>query len=209
MKRRTSALTVSAAALLVAAPLLTACGTDSHPGAAAVVGDEKISVAQVQARVASVREAQREQPGADGLIANSADLPRQTLGLLVNQQLTEYAAEEAGVEVSRRELRQAREAEEQRVGGAEQLGQLALSGAVPLTSDQIDDVIRMNLLLGKLVEAQGEEQAFETLVGTADRVGVEINPRYGTWDAAQRSLMDPELPWLRPAGPATPDTLTG
>ncbi|MGK5549937.1 SurA N-terminal domain-containing protein, partial [Streptomyces sp. URMC 127] len=55
MLRRRTALSVTAAALLAAAPLLTACGQTAHPGAAAVVGDDRITVSQLQRQVADVR----------------------------------------------------------------------------------------------------------------------------------------------------------
>lgn len=58
-RRRRTALVVSAA-MLVAAPLLSACGNQAHPGAAAVVGGDRIEVSTVQAQVAEVRTAQRE-----------------------------------------------------------------------------------------------------------------------------------------------------
>lgn len=64
-RRRRSALTLSAiAALVVAAPLLTACGNDAHPGAAAIVKGDRISTAQLQSRVGAVRDAQRGAPRA-------------------------------------------------------------------------------------------------------------------------------------------------
>lgn len=57
-RRRRTALLLSAA--IAAAPLLTACGSDAHPGAAAVVGGQRITVAQLENRVGEVRAAQRE-----------------------------------------------------------------------------------------------------------------------------------------------------
>src|SRR5687768_6243508 len=57
-RRRRTALLFTAA-IAAAAPLLTACGNDAHPGAAAVVGDQRITVAQLENRVDEVRDAQR------------------------------------------------------------------------------------------------------------------------------------------------------
>ena len=57
-RRRRTALLLTAA-IAAAAPLLTACGSDSHPGAAAVVGGQRITVAQLENRVNEVRTAQR------------------------------------------------------------------------------------------------------------------------------------------------------
>ena len=73
-----SALT-AAAALLVTTPLLAACGQDAHPGAAAVVDGKRIGVAELQSRVADIREAQRAAPQAAQLISGSGRLTRATL----------------------------------------------------------------------------------------------------------------------------------
>ncbi|CAM5558658.1 hypothetical protein SCALM49S_01930 [Streptomyces californicus] len=66
-RRRRTALSVLAATL-VAAPLLSACGNQAHPGAAAVVGGERIEVSAVQARAAQVRSAQESSPQAAELV---------------------------------------------------------------------------------------------------------------------------------------------
>lgn len=51
MIRRRTALSVSAmSSLLLAAPLLTACGSAAHPGAAAVVDGKRITVSQLQSQ---------------------------------------------------------------------------------------------------------------------------------------------------------------
>lgn len=63
-RRRTSLALM--AATLVAAPLLTACGADARPGAAAVVGGERITVAQLEAQVGQVRDAQVAVLGEEG-----------------------------------------------------------------------------------------------------------------------------------------------
>ena len=59
MHRRRRTALLLAATLATAAPLLTACGDEAHPGAAAVVGDDRITVSQLENRVNEVRTAQR------------------------------------------------------------------------------------------------------------------------------------------------------
>ncbi|MGW7294205.1 SurA N-terminal domain-containing protein [Streptomyces xiamenensis] len=206
MKRRTTALSVTAAALLVAAPLLTGCSTGAHPGAAAVVGGERISISQVQGHVEAVRAAQRQQPDADELISTSNTLTRETVNFLVYLQVVDRAAQSQGVEVTRRQVQEARADAEANAGGPEALAQSALSGqgGLPLTSAQIDDVLRSNLQiqgiaerLGVLTDPLGGEKVGALLAETAQEIGVDINPRYGTWDAQTVSLVDLQEPWLR------------
>ncbi|MFC7470319.1 hypothetical protein ACFQVA_26245 [Actinomadura keratinilytica] len=64
-RRRRTSLALMAATLL-AAPLLSACGADARPGAAAVVGGERITVAQLEAQVGQVRDAQVAVLGEEG-----------------------------------------------------------------------------------------------------------------------------------------------
>ncbi|WP_157996879.1 MULTISPECIES: SurA N-terminal domain-containing protein [Streptomyces] len=209
MKRRTSALSVSAAALLVAAPLLTGCSADSHPGAAAVVGDERITVSQVQSRVEAVRAAQRADDNADQLIAGTGALPLETVQLLVRRELLERTAEDNGVSVSRRDVMDARSRVEQNFGDTEQLEQFGLSyEGGPFTLDQLDDVLREQLLVDGLISELGDEGLGPAVAETAERLGVEINPRYGAWDYERGGFTAGDTPWLTdPAG--TADTLPG
>ncbi|MDT0310499.1 SurA N-terminal domain-containing protein [Streptomyces sp. DSM 44917] len=222
MKRRTSALSVTAAALLAAtaAPLLTGCSTDAHPGAAAVVGDERITVASVQAQVEAVRDAQRELPEGDQLIAASGALTRDTVANLVQLRLLEAAAEEAGVSVSRRDVQEERERSERAVGGAEALERAALTPQVgiPMAGDeQIDQTIRGQLLYQRLAQRIGattRQDMAAALAETAEEIGVDVNPRYGDWDSEISWLSDEPAPWLREAdagdeGPGQPVTLDG
>lgn len=206
MKRRTSALSVSAAALLVAAPLLTGCSTDSHPGAAAVVGDERISVSQVQSQVEHVRAAQRASENADQLIAATGALPQETVQLMVRRELLERTAEDNGVTVTRGQVREARDRVVQNFGDTEQLEQFGLSyegGA--FTIDQLDDVLREQLLIEGLVESIGEQGLGPAVAETAERLGVDINPRYGAWDYETGGFTTSDTPWLAERA----DTLQG
>ncbi|UED85921.1 SurA N-terminal domain-containing protein [Streptomyces profundus] len=217
MKRRTSALAVSSAALLLAAPLLAGCSTGSHPGAAAVVGDERITVSSVQARVETVREAQREQPNGDQLLASSAGLTRDTVDFLVYQELLEQTAASHGVEVTTAQVQQERNLVEASLGSAEELELSAINGTVglPLTGEeQINEVLRRQLLfqglatrLGLPAGPEGNQLLAQALSATADEVGVEVNPRYGTWDTEQLVLADADTPWLRQDAPAEEEGL--
>ncbi|KAB8164352.1 hypothetical protein FH609_014230 [Streptomyces sp. 3MP-14] len=207
MKRRTSTLAVSAAALLLASPLLTGCSTGAHPGAAAVVGDERITIASVQERVETVREAQRELPEGDQLLGATPALTRQTVDFLVYMEVLEAAAEAHGVEVSRAQVQESRAIAEQSVGGAEALETSALTATngLPFAGDeQIDQVLRSQLLtqglaqrLGAPPGPEGDQLLRQVFAETAEEIGVEVNPRYGEWDAEQVTLAESDTPWLR------------
>lgn len=207
MKRRTSALSVSAAALLLAAPLLTGCSGDSHPGAAAVVGEERISLAQLQAHVEQVRDAQRAEQNAEQIIATSASLSRDTVSYLVSEKILERAAQDAGLEASRRDVQQERALMENYLGGSEAVEQyfLAQETGLPLAAEQIEGMLRSGLHYQRLSEEFGEREVQTVLTETAEEMGVEINPRYGEWDNERMVLGEAAMPWLQPEAPEAPE----
>ncbi|WP_189532433.1 SurA N-terminal domain-containing protein [Streptomyces roseolilacinus] len=201
-RRRRTALSVSAA-LLVAAPLLTACGGDAHPGAAAVVGGNRIETAALQAQVRDVRSAQEASPQAEQLIRATGDLSREKLNGMIFDRVVEKVAADAGITVSRKELRQTRRDAARQYGGEEQLAAMLLQqqGTAP---GEIDGVIRRNVLMNKIAEKHGVTNSPEgqkkltDLFGAASRdLGIDVNPRYGTWDHDRIQLGRYQAPWLR------------
>lgn len=209
MHRRRTALSVSAAAaLLVGAPLLTGCGNEAHPGAAAVVDGDRISVSQVQSQAQAVRAAQREDPQGDQLIQRTGELSRYTLHNMIRLRVVERAAEENGAEVSRREVQEYRAEQAQAVGGESGLrAQMLQERAV--APDQIDATLRMDLLVLKIAEELGVElnspDAGEVMnqqfVETAEGMGIDISPRFGDWSNERVSLTEAEVPWLKESAP--------
>ncbi|GAA2722552.1 MULTISPECIES: SurA N-terminal domain-containing protein [Streptomyces] len=197
MIRRRTALVVSAAGLLAVAPLLTACGSTPHPGAAAVVGKERITVAQLQGRVDDVREAQRSAPQGAQLLAASGRLGQDTLVRLIQYRVIEKAGEDSGVEVTRREVQERRAQVERMLGGAQAVEARFLAAGI--APDGIDQELRVGLIRSKLEDALGKDRAGEVLRKTSDSLGVQVNPRYGTWDAKRGTARPAQEPWLRPA----------
>ncbi|MFJ1569573.1 SurA N-terminal domain-containing protein [Streptomyces erythrochromogenes] len=193
MHRRT-ALSVSAA-LLVAAPLLSACSGETRPGTAAVVGGERITTSALQAQVNDVRTAQNRSEQAATLIANTPQLERTKLGKMIQLRVLERAAEDAGISVTTKEIEDARKAQEGDKGAAA-LEQLALQARVPLAPGQIDEDLRFRLLLDKLSERFGEERIIEPLTKASEALHIEVNPRYGAWDAKQVGLGPVDTAWI-------------
>ncbi|MFE3584511.1 SurA N-terminal domain-containing protein [Streptomyces vinaceus] len=195
MHRRT-ALSVSAV-LLAAAPLLSACSGQARPGTAAVVGGERITTSALQAQVNDVRAAQNETGStAAQLIQASPDLERVKLNKMIQTIVLERAAKDAGVSVSEKEVQDFRKAQLQQAGGTEKLAAAALEQA-QLAPGQLDADARFKLLRDKLFESYGsQDKAVEKLASAAKTLHIEVNPRYGVWDARQIVLGDPETPWI-------------
>ncbi|MEU1815235.1 SurA N-terminal domain-containing protein [Streptomyces roseifaciens] len=200
MIRRRTAFSVTAAALLAAAPLLTACGQTAHPGAAAVVGDDRITVSQLQRQVEDVREAQRSSPQGEQLTANSARLGQDTLVRLIQYRIVEKAGKDNGVAVTRRELQRQRADVEAANGGASTVRARFL--ALGIAPDQIDQALSVDLVRAKLDGKFGAARTNQILMRTSDALHVDVNPRYGVWDGKRGTAQSALEPWLRSAAEA-------
>ncbi|MDN0200880.1 SurA N-terminal domain-containing protein [Streptomyces sp. S.PNR 29] len=202
-RRRRTALLLTAA-IAAAAPLLTACGNDARPGAAAIVGGQRITVAQLEERVGEVRAAQRAAVQNDAqyqqAVAQTGGLTRDTLHSMVLDRVLHRAAQDAGVTVTRKEVQQMRTSLEQQAGGAESL-QATWLQRYGIAPERLDENLRLQLEAQKLAEKLGTDTsrpAFWKALSEASRsLNVDLNPRYGTWDVQKSSRVDAKTPWLR------------
>jgi hypothetical protein len=201
-RRRRTALLLSAA--IAAAPLLTACGSDAHPGAAAVVGGQRITVAQLETRVKEVREAQRAAVADDAQYAQvlnqTSSLTRDTLHGMVLDRLLDRAAEEAGITVTPREVQQLRAGLEQQVGSVKGL-ETAWLQRYGIAPQRLDDNLRLQLEADKLAASLGTDTSQTAFLDALSKVSaelrVDINPRYGSWNAKDVTRVDAKTPWVR------------
>lgn len=206
-RRRRTALALSAATL-VAAPLLSACGSEAHPGAAAVVGGDRIDVATVQAQAADVRTAQQESEKSEELVAKSGQLTRVKLSGLIFGRVLDRAAKDAGVSVSRKEVQQIRSDAAVQSGGEEGVRTLMLEQRW-VAPGQIEASLRQEVQLQKLAQALGADlqsptgvQAVgESLTGASKALHIEVNPRYGSWDNKKVQLSTYKAPWITQVTP--------
>ncbi|MEU1199567.1 SurA N-terminal domain-containing protein [Streptomyces sp. NPDC005813] len=206
-RRRRTALVLSAA-IVAAAPLLTACGGDAHPGAAAVVGGQRITVAQLESRVNEVRDAQRAATQDDAqyeqAVAKTGSLTRDTLHSMVLDRVLDRAAKNAGVTVTRKDAQQMRTALEQQAGGAKALETAWLQqyGVAP---QRLEDSLRTEIEAQKLASAlgadmntaEGKAAFWKAMSAASKQLDVDLNPRYGAWDVQKSSRVDAKTPWLR------------
>ncbi|MFJ2831599.1 SurA N-terminal domain-containing protein [Streptomyces sp. NPDC087263] len=217
MHRRRTALVLSAA-IVAAAPLLTACGSEAHPGAAAVVGGQRITVAQLESRVNEVRTAQRaastDEAQYKQAVSQTSSLTRDTLHTLVLDRVLDEAAKNAGVSVTRKDTQQLRTSLEQQAGGAKALESAWLQqyGVAP---KRLDDSLRTEIEAQKLAAAigadmnttEGQTTFWKAMSEASKKMDVDLNPRYGAWDVQKSSRVDVKTPWLREITAAqTPET---
>lgn len=197
-RSRRSALVLSVAAV-AAAPLLTACGSDAHPGAAAVVDGKRITVAQLEQRVKEVRDAVRTEVKDDAqyeqFVAQSGTFARESLQGMLGTEVVHRAAKDAGVTASRKDVQAMRANLESQAGSLKNMksGMVLQYGVAP---ERIDEYLQFQLEIQNLTNQLGPD-AQSALTKASRELDIEINPRYGTWDVAKIGRVDAKTPWLR------------
>jgi hypothetical protein len=210
VRRRTATLSLTAAALLLATPLITSCGAQ-HPGAAAIVGGRSISVADLQTQVKQVRAAQDKTGQGATLIDATGNLDQTTLSNMVIDRVLDRAAHNAGVTVSRSDVQKVE------ASFIAQAGSVATLKDVLLRQDavapaQLDDFLHAQaeaqaiaVALGADLSTQQGKDALDAALGNASRqLHIDVNPRFGTWNAKTLSLTTAPQPWLHTATTPAP-----
>lgn len=203
-RTRTSTRTtlLLSAGLLAAVPVLTACGSQSHPGAAALVGGERIEVSSLQGQVRDVREAQAKTPQAAQVISSTGQMSRAKLNSMVFTKVVERAAADAGVEVTRKEIQQARAAAVLQAQGEDKLAAMLVQRGI--APGQVDQAVREEILLNKIAAAsqadlsgpEGQQKVTLVLAKASKDLKISVNPRYGNWDNEKIGLGERRTPWI-------------
>ncbi|WP_419995584.1 SurA N-terminal domain-containing protein [Streptomyces boninensis] len=196
---------LAATAGLLAVPLLAACGGEEHPGAAAVLQNDRITMSQLQAHVGAVRDAQRAQPQADEIIKQTGQLNRSALNSMIFDRVAAKAASNAGVKVSNGELQSFHDRMVQQAGGqkAFETGLVQQYGVAP--GKQTDDFIRIQVLGDKLTRALGvrpgtpeaQPKLMAALAEASKQLKIDVNPRYGSWNDTKVQLDGTKLSWVK------------
>jgi hypothetical protein len=161
---------------------LSGCSTPTA-GAAAVVGDQRISESTLNAEVQSVLALQGL-PSTDStneLISSTLD--QMITGILVN----ELASREK-IEVTQGEIDNLRLQYITQAGGSEAFE--AQIGQQGIAIEDVDSIIRVNIQVSKLgdvlapnAEPDAKSAAvFVAISELSSELGTEVSPRFGTWD---------------------------
>jgi hypothetical protein len=189
--------------LTTAACALTNTG---DPSSAAIVGDERISAAEVERHIDSIRNnaAFREvEQTTTGDLAAQAQA--QVVTTRVISAILDGAAQRNDVQVSDADVEAALDEITEQIGGAEQLQQaLVQQGRLDLLDpDLLQDQLRDQEIWAALQERPDAEADFEAFMREETAgVSIKINPRYGAWDATALAVT-PTDP-LAPDGQASP-----
>jgi hypothetical protein len=162
------------AASLVAAPLLSAC-EPPLAGSAAIVGDRRITVNDVQTATEQIRHLQGAEQATQ----------QQVLLLLLAEPYAIDAASNAKVGVSDDDARK------------------ALVGVVTNPAQSTVDLMRANLALNRLGQQSGDAAVTQVIQQIA-AASPRINPRFGRFDPKTSSLVPVTPTWIASTPAPTP-----
>ena len=167
--------------------LLAGC---AQVGAAATVGDTKITQATVQASIEAVLAERAKVDTTQMQLENGEILNRSQLRFHLLGTLLRELGSELKLNVSKAEIDTRRASIVEQVGGAEQLpNALVGAGIAPANLDLYIEAISFSEKISKALVGSGvaEDQVGteiqKLVIAKAKEIGVSVNPRYGKWDA--------------------------
>ena len=178
---------------IAAALLLTGC---SQVGAAATVGDTKITQAVVQGSIDSILAERAKIDISQMELQTGADLNLSQLRFQVLTVLIREVGKDFKIEASKAEIDTRRAGIVEQVGGEAELPKaLVGAGIAPqnldlyleavIVSGKISDAI---VATGVTQEALGAEIT-RIVAAKAAQLKVDVNPRYGKWDAVNADVV--------------------
>jgi hypothetical protein len=173
--------------------LLTGC---SQIGAAATLGDVKITQATVQGSIDSIL-AERAKIDTNGMqLETGEQLNRGQLRFHLLRALLQAIGKERKIEVTKADIDLRRSSIITQIGGPEALpAELVNAGIAPEDLDSyiefilLSDKIAQSILAGGVSEDQIGAEFQKLIVATANKLGVTINPRYGQWDSEMADVV--------------------
>lgn len=167
---------------LTATALLAGCGGPVAAQSAGIIGDSAVTANQLDAYVTDIYRALNRP-----VDEQDADVVRASLERLMIENLVGQAAGRLNVTVSQSEIDLRTQEYIAELGGRQQMEQAFLGSNIPPSG--IDAAIRLSLLVPKIGvqlvpqgSAEDQQQALVAYMRTlAEEIGVEVNPRYGTW----------------------------
>lgn len=194
------------AILAATALLLTGC---SQVGAAATIGNTKITQATVQGSIDSILAERAKVDTTQMKLETGESLNRGQLRFHLLTALLREVGAELKVSVTKAEIDTRRASILEQIGGAAALpNALVNAGIAPADFDQyieaisISDKISQALVASGVTQDQVGTELQKLVVAKAKVLGVTVNPRYGKWDAATADIVatDPASTAVTPSG---------
>ena len=211
---------IKASAIVVGVGLAVAACSPVKMGAAAIVGNERITIATLDTEVTNLSQAAAQYPAAVNL--NASQRTQATLTWLIRYQIFEEMARQAGITVS---TAQGQEALQQAVATAEASAEqqgltnvtrtliLAASGIPPNTSDELgryEAIASQYLTIANGGTAPAAGSAAQTAAGNklnqaecqaAKALNIAVNPQFGQLDYNGYQVVTAPSPVTRTQGP--------
>jgi hypothetical protein len=199
---RAGSAAVALAATLLAAALLSACGS-TEPGAAAVVGDRRISVADVQSATTDIAAAF---PGQD--VA-----PQQVLFFLISGPYIVDAAAKVNAGVSASEARAAMKAAITQNAKAAPNPSPSGAGAAQPTAAAVQPVepsdagvvvYQANTAISNInrLDQATQKTAVDGIKAALAAAHIQVSPRYGTFDSTKLTIVPARQNWMSSPSPS-------
>ena len=177
----------------VATFLLAGC---SQVGAAATVGDTKITQATVQASVDAILSERAKVDTTQMQLETGSSLNVSQLRFHLLGTLLRELGQELKLNVTKAEIDSRRASILEQVGGEAALpNALVNAGIAPQDLDRYieaiaySDKISQKLTAAGVTEDQLGQEIQKLVVAKAKEIGVTVNPRYGKWDATTADVV--------------------
>ena len=192
--------------IAAAALLLTGC---SQVGAAATLGDTKITQATVQGSIESILAERTKVDITQMELETGEVLNRSQLRFHLFSAILRAVGEELKLEVTKAEIDTRRASILEQIGGVEALpSALVGAGLAPEDLDKyiealaFSDKISQALVASGVTEDQISAEIQKIIAAKANELGVTVNPRYGKWDPTVADIVqsDPASSAVTPSG---------
>ena len=193
-------------ALILALATIFTAGC-SQVNSAATIGDRKIALDDLQTQVDLILLEREGVDTSQMQLESGEALTRSQLSYMISNIIIEELAKDQKIEITPSELESYKAQIFANIGGEANLPSVLVNASIPSTA--LEEVLRRDLVLRKISEkesAAGADQAsvnalIQSLVTEkANALKVVVNPRYGTWDAENLTVVATE-----PAGDAVTD----
>ena len=176
--------------IATAAALLAGCTTTDKAGAAAIVGETKIPSSLVTTQVNEVRvDIENTPPEYLQDLPTMTLLSQMVIDRLVLDEILKAAIKDLNIEVTDAELGEYRDFVFRNYGEPEVKAQLATRNGVAAkyVDGYIYAIMVQRAIMDELAPGMPEEvqsaALYKYLSGIAEKLTVEVSPRYGTWDS--------------------------
>jgi hypothetical protein len=186
--------------------LLTGC---SQVGAAATVGDRKITQATVQGSIDSILAERAKIDTSQMQLETGEALNRGQLRFHLLSTLLRELGTELNVTVSKAEIDTRRASIVEQVGGLTALPTALVSAGIApedlnayIEAISLSDKISQTLVASGVIQDEVGTEIQKLVVAKAKQIGVTVNPRYGKWDETIADIVatDPAESAVTPSG---------